>query len=220
MTYMDTFGKALMVHHLDNSITDYLVERDDGFSDVLSLDAYFTDYAQFPEDLKVALKHVSGRVLDIGCGAGKVILYLQDRFHVVGMDISHVALQVCQLRGARYLVNAHAPHIPFGKNEVERAIDGYKGVTPRFVYDRAHQKELIVMWGWSKMWGEMAKEKATKAVVLRFTVDRIVALEVTESEEWIYSFYPKHGVGLFARNSGIMTPVTAVFHSKCEFEMD
>ena len=43
---------------------------------------------------------VKGRVLDIGCGAGRHSLYLQEKgFDVLGIDISHLAIKVCNLRG-------------------------------------------------------------------------------------------------------------------------
>jgi SAM-dependent methyltransferase len=44
---------------------------------------------------------VKGRVLDIGCGAGRTSLYLQEKgFYVLGIDISPLA-KVCKLRGLR-----------------------------------------------------------------------------------------------------------------------
>ena len=44
-----------------------------------------------------------GRVLDVGCGAGRVALYLQNerRLEVLGIDSSPLALRVAKARGAR-----------------------------------------------------------------------------------------------------------------------
>jgi len=48
------------------------------------------------------MRYVKGRVLDIGCGAGRHSLYLQDiGFEVVGIDISPLAIETCRLRGLR-----------------------------------------------------------------------------------------------------------------------
>jgi SAM-dependent methyltransferase len=48
------------------------------------------------------MKYVRGRVLDIGCGAGRHLLYLQEKgFDVLGIDISPLAIKVCKLRGLR-----------------------------------------------------------------------------------------------------------------------
>lgn len=45
---------------------------------------------------------MKGRVLDIGCGTGRVALYLQKRgFDVSGIDISPLAVKVCKLRGLK-----------------------------------------------------------------------------------------------------------------------
>ncbi len=51
---------------------------------------------------KRAIRYARGRVLDIGVGAGRHALYLQERGHdVLGTDVSPLALQVAKLRGLR-----------------------------------------------------------------------------------------------------------------------
>jgi len=46
------------------------------------------------------MEFVKGRVLDIGCGAGRHSLYLQKKgFDVLGIDSSPLAIKVCKLRG-------------------------------------------------------------------------------------------------------------------------
>ena len=48
------------------------------------------------------MEFVKGRVLDIGCGAGRHSLYLQNRgFDVLGIDNSPLAIKVCKLRGLK-----------------------------------------------------------------------------------------------------------------------
>jgi len=48
------------------------------------------------------MQFVKGRVLDVGCGAGRHSLHLQEKgFDVVGIDISPLAVKVCRLRGLK-----------------------------------------------------------------------------------------------------------------------
>jgi len=48
------------------------------------------------------MRYVTGRVLDVGCGAGRVSLYLQKKgFDVLGLDVSPQAIRVCKIRGLK-----------------------------------------------------------------------------------------------------------------------
>ncbi len=78
-----------------------IVERDDGFFSVSSgPKLYFLEYEEWPESEKEAIKYVRGRVLDVGCGAGRHALYLQEQgFDVLGVDNSPLAIEVCKARG-------------------------------------------------------------------------------------------------------------------------
>jgi SAM-dependent methyltransferase len=79
-----------------------IVERDDGYFDVGNPALYFAQYGDWPEIEKRAMKHCSGRVLDIGCGAGRHAIYLQEQgFGVVGIDNSPLAVETSRLRGLR-----------------------------------------------------------------------------------------------------------------------
>jgi SAM-dependent methyltransferase len=60
---------------------------------------YFSEYPDWPIIEQKAMSFVKGRVLDIGCGAGRHALYLQQKgFSVVGVDSSPLAVKVCELR--------------------------------------------------------------------------------------------------------------------------
>jgi len=78
-------------------------ERDDGYIEAsTSPKLYFSDYEDWPQHEKKAIKYVKGRVLDIGCGAGRHSLYLQKKgLDVLGIDNSPLAIKVCKLRGLK-----------------------------------------------------------------------------------------------------------------------
>jgi SAM-dependent methyltransferase len=101
----DAFGRALLAF-LNGERSALAFEREDGYIDVAeSMGEYFAKYRDWPKEEKAAMRLVRGRVLDVGCGAGRHCLYLQDRgFDVVGIDNSPVAVKVCRMRGVRRAV--------------------------------------------------------------------------------------------------------------------
>ena len=80
-----------------------IVERDDGHIDVSGGPAaYFAPFSKWGAHERSAMRYVSGRVLDVGCGAGRIALHLQKRGHrVTGIDTSPLAVKVCRLRGVK-----------------------------------------------------------------------------------------------------------------------
>jgi cyclopropane fatty-acyl-phospholipid synthase-like methyltransferase len=99
----DAFGQAMYDYHRGRRVGSEIVERDDGFIEVTGGPAtYFREYPDWAGFERRAIKHVAGRVLDVGCGAGRVALYLQERgWEVVGIDNSPLAIRTCRLRGLR-----------------------------------------------------------------------------------------------------------------------
>ena len=96
----DLFGRALCDWAAGGTKAEIL-ERDDGFRDVgAGHELYLAPYRRWPASERRALRHVRGRVVDVGCGAGRVALYLQDRGHdVVALDASAGAVSVARRRG-------------------------------------------------------------------------------------------------------------------------
>jgi len=98
---MDIFGKALMAFY-NGDPTPYNIQRDDGYTAQDDLAFYFRAYEDWPEYEKKALEYVRGRVLDIGCGAGRHSFYLQEKnFEVVAIDASPLAVELTHLRGVK-----------------------------------------------------------------------------------------------------------------------
>lgn len=98
----DAFGQELWACFKGQNICE-IIERDDGyFSSYQSPKMYFSEYPDWPIIEQKAMNFVKGRVLDIGCGAGRHALYVQQKgFSVVGVDSSPLAVKVCKLRGLK-----------------------------------------------------------------------------------------------------------------------
>jgi SAM-dependent methyltransferase len=63
---------------------------------------YFAPYESWMPSEKEAIGYARGRTLDVGCGAGRVCLYLQEKGQdVLGIDNSPGALEVCRQRGVK-----------------------------------------------------------------------------------------------------------------------
>ena len=95
----DAFGQALM-DYLEGRGGEELIERSDGYLDRSAGAA--TYFAQPNEEQAAVADRASGRVLDVGCGAGRYALYLQAKgLEVVAIDASPLAVEVCRRRGLR-----------------------------------------------------------------------------------------------------------------------
>jgi SAM-dependent methyltransferase len=96
----DAWGE-LMRTALEGGRPREVIERDDGFVETgPTWDLYFAPFRRWPAHQRRAMRFVRGRVLDVGCGAGRACLHLQERgLDVVGIDISPGAVDVCHRRG-------------------------------------------------------------------------------------------------------------------------
>jgi SAM-dependent methyltransferase len=98
----DAYGGLVYAHYKGLPSTE-IIERDDHWFGVSpGAPAYFAPFEKWPSVERSAMQLVHGRVLDVGCGAGRVALHLQARGHeVVAVDISPLAVKTCRLRGVR-----------------------------------------------------------------------------------------------------------------------
>lgn len=111
----DAFGRALL-DELEGGSAFFVVERDDGLVEPAAASGFFADPRSWAPHNREAMRAVLGRVLDVGCGAGRHLLHLEARGHeCVGIDVSPGAVEVCRRRGA-------ADVRPMGAAEVGREL--------------------------------------------------------------------------------------------------
>lgn len=95
----------LMAAMDDRSVLE-IVERADGFVNTLPGSRYFDPPDAWKSVDRWATEQCRGRVLDVGAGAGRAALDLQERRHdVVALDSSPGAVEVCRLRGVRATIH-------------------------------------------------------------------------------------------------------------------
>jgi SAM-dependent methyltransferase len=99
----DAFGQLVLAYLEGRSGVREIVERDDGFIEASGgPGGYFAPVRQWPSAERQGLRFIRGRVLDVGCGAGRVALELQARGRqVVAIDVSPLAIEVARRRGVR-----------------------------------------------------------------------------------------------------------------------
>lgn len=94
---------AMKAYYHENDTTEIIVHSPDFDDDTIPVDYLFRDYKNMPPLERKALDLCTGRVLDVGCGAGSHGLYLQQErsLKVTGIDISKGAIEIASLRGLK-----------------------------------------------------------------------------------------------------------------------
>src|SRR5574342_250671 len=93
------YGQA-MLSHLAGRGSSFYFERDDGYRDLNDVAVLFRPFRDWPGYERRAIRWAKGRVLDVGCGPGRVALYLQGRgLAVTAIDASAEAVECAKRRG-------------------------------------------------------------------------------------------------------------------------
>jgi SAM-dependent methyltransferase len=98
----DAYGQEIWAQFTGRESFE-IVERDDGYFGASGgVKIYFSKYEEWQEHEKKAINFAKGKILDIGCGAGRHSLYLQENgFDVLGIDKSPLAIKTCNKRGLK-----------------------------------------------------------------------------------------------------------------------
>ena len=99
----DAFGLALL-DYLEHGTEarSHFIERDDGLLETIDTGALFTRESEWSVAEASVVDRAGRRVLDVGAGAGRHALPLQESGReVVALDVSPGAVEVCRRRGVR-----------------------------------------------------------------------------------------------------------------------
>ena len=99
----DAFGHAVWDHYHGTNAFE-IIERSDGLFAISSGPAtYLAEPALWaPHEREALERHAHGRVLDVGCNAGRHALYLQQKgLDVLGIDVSPLSIAVAKERGLK-----------------------------------------------------------------------------------------------------------------------
>lgn len=118
----DVFG-SVMEAAFRGRPSDHQIERDDGFVNNTSGAQYVAPLSEWLEGERLAIAHAKGRVLDIGCGAGRVLAHLRSLGHdVTGIDISPKAVRICRERGLGPVYLMSAEHLEFPESSLDTVV--------------------------------------------------------------------------------------------------
>src|SRR3989475_12182125 len=99
----DAQGREMYDYYRGNRDVFEIIERDDGFIEAYAGPRdYLSPFKNWALHQKASIQYAKGRVLDIGCGAGRHSLHLQQKGHeVMGIDISPFAIRVSKSKGLK-----------------------------------------------------------------------------------------------------------------------
>ncbi|RYY55176.1 MAG: class I SAM-dependent methyltransferase [Chitinophagaceae bacterium] len=104
----DPLGQAIHDFHTGISPSKLWIHNKYGEKEEMPVDIYFRSYTAMPLLEQMALNYCTGRILDIGAGAGSHALYLQERGEpdVTALEISPLSCDVMRNRGVLQVINA------------------------------------------------------------------------------------------------------------------
>ena len=110
----DLMGQAIWDFYQNKSADDLLTETSISEIDELPVEYFFRDFKEMNSVEQKALELSTGKVLDIGAGAGSHSLYLQNvkKLEVLALDNSPKSIEVCELRGVKKVLCSNILDFP------------------------------------------------------------------------------------------------------------
>jgi SAM-dependent methyltransferase len=116
----DAFGQMLFALYGGSEVFE-IVERDDGYIEAMPAKGYLSEYKDWNQIEQRAMEFAKGRILDVGCGAGRHSLYLQKKgFNVTGIDVSPLTVKICKLRGLKKVKHTSVEKADFKPDTFDR----------------------------------------------------------------------------------------------------
>ncbi|HBR12072.1 MAG TPA: SAM-dependent methyltransferase [Chryseobacterium sp.] len=112
----DLMGQAIWDFYHQHNPEDLQTETSISELDELPVNYLFRDFSSMNKVEQKALQLASGKVLDVGAGAGSHALYLQDerKLDVTALDISPKSIEICKERGIRKAISQDLLHFSGG----------------------------------------------------------------------------------------------------------
>lgn len=118
----DVFGRMVADYHRDELTEQPVYRRSDGETSTAHCAWYFTEPDEWGAFDREGIGYATGRVLDVGSGVGRAILWLQAQGQeAVGIDHSPGAVTVSRKRGAPAVVGDMTA-LPFGAGTFDTAL--------------------------------------------------------------------------------------------------
>ncbi|MFX0122021.1 MAG: class I SAM-dependent methyltransferase [Candidatus Hodarchaeota archaeon] len=98
----NAFGASLIAYWQGNSEVKHIIERDDGYKEEIAVEYLFEKPSKWRKEEIQSLATIppNSTVLDVGCGVGRIAIYLQEKGHqVVGLDSCREAIKIAEARG-------------------------------------------------------------------------------------------------------------------------
>ena len=99
---ISAFGASLLAYWQGDSEAKHTIERDDGYKEEIAVEYLFKEPPEWEEEEIQSLNNIPSKstILDVGCGVGRIAIYLQNKGHkVVGLDSCLEALQIAEAQG-------------------------------------------------------------------------------------------------------------------------